>query len=85
MIEWWGVGSGANDMAKLTAAARKRIPSKDFAGPDRSYPVENASHARNALARVSQHGDSALKAKVRAKVAAKFPGIAQHAHHPPAR
>ena len=64
-------------MAKLTAAERKKIPSKSFAGPDRSYPIEDASHARNALARVSQHGSPALKAKVRARVKAKFPGIAQ--------
>lgn len=41
-------------MAKLSTKQRKALPSKDFAGPDRSYPVENRSHARNALARVSQ-------------------------------
>jgi hypothetical protein len=61
---------------KLTAKARKKIPSKDFAGPDRSYPVEDASHARNALARVAQNGSPDLQAKVRAKVKKKFPGIA---------
>ena len=60
---------------KLTAKARKAIPTKDFAGPDRSYPVEDRNHARNALARVSQFGTAALKAKVRAKVHAKFPDI----------
>jgi hypothetical protein len=62
-------------VAKLTAAARKKISGKNFAGPDRSYPIEDASHARNALSRVSQHGSSALKARVRAKVHAKYPGI----------
>jgi len=41
-------------MAKLTAAKRKALPTKDFAGPDRSYPVQDKSHARNALARVSE-------------------------------
>lgn len=41
-------------MAKLTAADRKKIPSDKFAGPDRSYPVNDASHARNAKARASQ-------------------------------
>ncbi len=60
---------------KLTTAARKAIPTKNFAGPDRSYPIADASHARNALARVSQHGSPALKAKVRSKVHAKYPGI----------
>jgi hypothetical protein len=62
-------------MAKLTTAKRKAIPTKEFAGPDRSYPIEDASHARNALARVSQHGSPALKAKVRARVHSKYPGI----------
>jgi hypothetical protein len=62
-------------MAKLTAKARKAIPAKQFAGPDRSYPIEDASHARNALSRVAQFGSPALKARVRAKVKAKYPGI----------
>lgn len=62
-------------MGKLTAKARKKIPTKDFAGPDRSYPIENKNHARNALARVAQHGSPDLQAKVRAKVSKKYPGI----------
>lgn len=62
-------------MAKLTTASRKAIPTREFAGPDRSYPIEDASHARNALSRVSQHGSSALKAKVRAAVHRKYPAI----------
>jgi len=41
-------------MAKLTTKARKSLPKSDFAGPDRSYPVENKSHAANAKARVSE-------------------------------
>ena len=78
-------------MAKLTTKARKKIPTSKFAGPDRSYPIEDASHARNALSRVSQHGSSALKARVRAKVHRAYPGIGkaskahhdhEHAHHP---
>lgn len=62
-------------MAKLTTEERKKIPTKDFAGPDRSYPIEDASHARNALARVSQHGSPAVKAEVRAAVHNKYPAI----------
>lgn len=62
-------------MAKLTAAARKKIPSGSFALPGRRYPIEDRSHARNALARVSQHGTSAEKARVRAKVHRKYPGM----------
>ena len=64
-------------MAKLTTAKRKAIPSKDFAGPDRSYPINDASHARNALARVSQHGTPALQSRVKAAVKRKYPGIKQ--------
>jgi hypothetical protein len=41
-------------MAKLDAADRKALPAKDFAGPDRSYPVNDRSHATNAKARASQ-------------------------------
>lgn len=64
-------------LSKLTSKRRNALPAKSFAGPDRSYPVEDASHARNALARVSQHGTEALKEKVRAAVKRKFPGISQ--------
>lgn len=62
-------------MARLTAARRNRLPAQSFAGPDRSYPIDTANRARNALARVSQFGSPALKAKVRGRVRSKFPGI----------
>lgn len=35
-------------MAKLSTKARKSLPAKDFAGPGRSYPVEDAGHAKAA-------------------------------------
>lgn len=41
-------------MATLSTKARKSLPSKDFAGPGRSYPVPDKSHAANAKARASQ-------------------------------
>lgn len=62
-------------MAKLTTARRNALPDSEFAGPDRSYPIEDANHARNALARVSQHGTPTEKKEVRAAVHRKFPGI----------
>ena len=67
-------------MAKLTLKQRKALPSKSFVFPGKkpgggSYPIPDASHARNALARVSAFGNPAEKAKVRAKVKAKFPKI----------
>ena len=41
-------------MAKLSSAARKALPKGSFAGPGRSYPVPDKSHAANAKARASQ-------------------------------
>lgn len=62
-------------MAKLTAEALKKIKGKDFALPGRRYPIEDRSHARNALARVSGNGTPAEKATVRRKVHAKYPDM----------
>tara|TARA_B100000949_G_scaffold75326_1_gene67150 strand:+ start:461 stop:658 length:198 start_codon:yes stop_codon:yes gene_type:complete len=62
-------------MAKLTTADRAALPSKDFAGPDRSYPINDASHGRNALARVEQHGTPALKKRVTSAVKRKYPSM----------
>lgn len=36
-------------MAKLNAAARKKVAPGKFAGPDKSYPVEDKDHAEAAL------------------------------------
>lgn len=69
------IGSLRRKGMKLTAAARRRIPTTQFALPNRRYPIEDASHARNALSRVSQYGTPAEKARVRKKVHAKYPGI----------
>jgi hypothetical protein len=62
-------------MAKLDTKERKSLPTKDFAGPGRSYPINDPNHARNALSRVSQNGSPAEKAEVRGKVHAKYPEI----------
>lgn len=69
----------------LSAKERQSLPKSDFALPGKgegpkgagsgSYPIPDANHARNALARVAQHGSPAEKAKVRAAVHRKFPGI----------
>lgn len=39
---------------KLNAAKRNALSKKDFAGPDRSYPVEDREHAANAKARATE-------------------------------
>jgi hypothetical protein len=62
-------------MAKLSSKTRNALPASAFAGPDRSYPIEDESHARNALARASQHASSELQSKIKAKVRRKFPNI----------
>ena len=62
-------------MAKLTSAGRKHIAKKNFALPGGRYPIEDKSHARDALARVSQHGSPEEKAKVRGAVHRKYPDI----------
>jgi hypothetical protein len=53
------------------------LPAKSFAGPDRSYPINDMSHARNALARASQHASAELKSHIKAAVHRKFPSIKQ--------
>jgi hypothetical protein len=62
-------------MAKLNAKKRNALPVKDFAGPDRSYPIPDESHARNALARSSEFADIKEQARIRAAVHRKFPDI----------
>lgn len=41
-------------MAKLTTHERNALPASTFAGPGRSYPIPDKSHAANAKARASQ-------------------------------
>jgi hypothetical protein len=45
--------------------------------PGRRFPINDASHGRNALARISEFGTPEEKAKVRSAVKRKFPGIKQ--------
>lgn len=75
-------------MARLTYGERKSMPKSEFAIPAHktsgnkagkgAYPIPDKSHARNALARVSQFGSSEEKKKVRAAVHRKFPSIGDH-------
>jgi hypothetical protein len=56
-------------MAKLTTAARKKLPKSDFVIKGaRKYPIPDAAHARDALARSSGKTEhSAVVAAVRRK------------------
>lgn len=63
-------------MAELSTASRKRLSGSSFAIPERrAYPIHDEAHARNALARVSQHGTTDEKRRVRAAVRRRYPGI----------
>ena len=70
---------------KLSYKERQGLSKSQFALPGKgegpegkqggSYPIPDESHARNALARVSQHGSASEKAKVKSAVEKKFPDI----------
>lgn len=55
---------------------RKRLKKSSFALPEEEKdPIPDIDHARNALARVAQHGTAAEKKKVRAAVEKKYPSL----------
>ncbi len=59
-------------MAKLSTKSRDKLPKSDFAGPGRSYPVEDKAHARNAKARASEMENKGKMSKsAEAKIDAK--------------
>jgi len=77
-------------MARLSHSKRKSLPRRSFALPPRRsgknktakgvrgrYPIHDKAHARNALARVAQHGTPSEKARVRAAVRRRYPSIKQ--------
>jgi len=60
-------------VAKITAASRKKLPKSDFVEKGtRTYPIPDAAHARDALARSSGKPEHA---SVVAAVKRKFPKI----------
>lgn len=72
--------------AALSAHERTKVPKKDFAIPEKAegkdekkksgnYPIPDRKHARAALGLVGMHGSSEERAKVRAKVRAKYPDM----------
>jgi hypothetical protein len=55
---------------------RKKLSNKSFALPGkRKYPIPDKAHARNALARVAQHGSPAEQKRVRAAVKKRYPSL----------
>ena len=71
-------------MAKLTTKERKRLPGKEFALKGGRYPINDANHARNALARAAQHASPSERKTIERKVHAKFPSIGRKSekYHP---
>lgn len=59
-------------MARLTAAERNALPDSDFAGHGRSYPIEDAAHARDAKSRASGNAGPALKARISRRVKERY-------------
>lgn len=76
-------------MAEITAAKRKALPSSSFADPkNRRYPIGDATHTRNAAARLEQNKANepqyaAIKARIAA--AAKKFGIDSQYNRPARR
>lgn len=62
---------------KLTTSARKSLPKSSFAVPSKapgsgSYPIQDKSHAQNALARSA---GKSVEGQVKAAVKRKFPSM----------
>ena len=69
--------------AELTTEGRDQIKKKNFAIPKgRRYPIHDEEHARNALARVGQHGTPGEKSQVYAAVTKKYPGLSARSSVP---
>lgn len=61
---------------ELTSRGRNQISGKNFVfEKERRYPIHDISHARNALARVAQHGSSAEQAEVKREVYNRYPSL----------
>lgn len=61
-------------MARLSAAARRRLPASAFVFPkSRKYPIHDRAHARAALSYARRNG---VYGKVAAKVRSRYPGMA---------
>lgn len=68
--------SKRTNQRRNTKTGRKRMAKSSFALPaKKKYRIDDKAHARNALARVAQHGTPAEKKQVRARVTKKYPSL----------
>lgn len=67
-------------MARLTAAARRRMPKRDFGGKGKSFPMNDKKHARLAISgatrsyhagNISKSEEERIKARARKKLGIK--------------
>lgn len=68
--------SAAANKKRNTKGGRKAMPASDFGLPaQKAYRIDDAPHARNALARAAQNATPAQQAQIKAQVKKKFPSI----------
>lgn len=68
--------SAKTNKRRNTKSGRKKMSAAQFALPGKRYRIDDAAHARNALARVAQHGTATEQQAVRSKVRKRYPSIA---------
>lgn len=56
-------------MSRLSTGARKKLPAKDFAGPGRSFPMNDKAHIR-AAKREEKFASPSTRKKIDAKARA---------------
>lgn len=61
--------------APLNAKRRNKLPVQDFAGPNRTYPIDTEARARAAISRVKQFGSPELQRRVIAAVKRRYPNM----------
>lgn len=67
---------------KLTTKKRNSLPNSVFAGPHRSYPVNDRSHAANAKARASQAYNAGRMSKaMKDKIDNRADAVLERGHH----
>ena len=70
-------------MAKLNARSRRALPTKDFAGKGRSYPIEDKGHAKAAIARAKEFhpsDESTIVRKAEAKLGHPHKNLGGYLH-----
>lgn len=64
-------------MSKLSSKERSKIPSEEFAGPGRSFPIEDADHAKAAIldapkaeaaGSITSHQEAMIERRAKAKL-----------------